>query len=253
MMRTLAGLAALGAASVMTAGAVTVTVLPGNPTWANPPGENSGGGSSAITSTDPRSGNGSVELFGQRTRFVGLGNFYSPASNLGLLSDVSSFSFDWSVAVGSTTSFDPDYTPALRLHIWNAAGTQRSELIWEGAYNGTYGNTTKGTWYTSGTSDNFWQFVNGVGATEIYDRSISDWQSIYGAGAYVSGISVGVGGGAGAGYHAFADNVTLAFGANSTTYNFEASAASVPDAAGTLALLGAAFTGLVAFRRKLSV
>jgi len=228
-----------------------VTVLPGNPNWGNPPGENNTGGSSAITATEARSGNGSLELFGGRTRFFGLGNPYSNASNIGLLSDLTSFTFDWSVAVGSTNPYHPDYTPALRLHIWDATGTQRSELIWEGAYNGVYGNMTEGTWYTSGTTDNFWQFVNGVGATEIYNRDISDWQSIYGPGAYIAAVSVGVGSGASANYHAFADNVTLQFGtAPATTYNFEAAQASVPDSGSTLGLMGLSLLGL-RFVRKM--
>ncbi len=147
------------------ASAATVVVTPSDPTWGNPPGENGGGGSSAITGTAPRSGNGSVEMFGDRTRFVGLGNFYDPTSNLGLLDDVLSLVFDWMIATDSTrpAGADPDYTPALRLHVWD--GAQRSELIWEGAYNGTYGNTAQGTFYTSGASDSFWRFQSGVGVT----------------------------------------------------------------------------------------
>lgn len=158
--------------------------------------------------------------------------------------------FDWSVAVGSTNPFHPDYTPALRVHLWNATGTQRSELIWEGAYNGVYGNMTKGVWYTSDASDIFWQWVTGVGATEIYNRTIGDWKSIYGAGTYVSAISVGVGGGASVGYHAFADNVTLQFGTMpATTYNFEIAQAPVPESGYTLVLVTVALLGFGGFRR----
>lgn len=230
-----------------------VTVLPGNPTWGNPLGENSTGGSSAITGTAPRSGNGSIELFGDRTRFVGLGNPYSNLSNIGLLSDLTSFTFDWSVAVGSTNPYHQDYTPALRLHLYNAAGTQRSELIWEGAYNGVYGNMTKGTWYTSGAGDNFWQFVTGVGATEIYNRDLGDWKSIYGAGTYIAAVSVGVGSGASANYHAFADNITLQFGSSApVTYNFEVTQAPVPDSGATFGLVGFVLAGLFALRRRFS-
>ncbi len=242
---------ALLGASALTASAATLTVLPGDPTWANPLGENGGGGSSAITGTAPRSGNGSVEMFGDRTRFVGLGNFYSPSSNLGLLSNVTNFTFDWMVAAGSTGTGPgaaASYSPALRLHIWD--GAQRSELIWENAYNGNAA-AVQGTWYTSESDDYFWRFQSGIGDSLIYDRSIADWTlNGYSANAYVSGISVGVGSSAGAGYHAFADNVTLSFGNNSTTYNFETSAASVPDGGTTLVLLGGALTGLGVLRRK---
>ncbi len=150
--------------SALTASAVTV--LPGDPTWVN--SENSGGGSSAITGTAPRSGNGSVEMTGDRTRFVGLGNFYSSLSNLGLLSDVNSLTFDWMVAVGSVGTGPgaaASYSPGLRLHIWD--GNQRSELIWENAYNGS-APAVQGTWYTSGASDNFSRFQTGIGDSLIY-------------------------------------------------------------------------------------
>jgi hypothetical protein len=241
-------LAILFASSIISASAAEIVVYPGDPSWGNPPSENSGGGSSAITATAPRSGNGSIELHGDRTRFFGLGNPYSSASNLGLLSDLTTFTFDWSIDPGSASLLGPDYTPALRLHIWD--GNQRSELIWEGAYNGTYGNTTKGQWYTSGADDNFWQFQTGIGATLVYDRSIDDWKSIYGSGAYIAAVSVGAGSSVGSAYEAFADNITIGFGtAPSTTYNFET--ASVPDAGSTLQLLGGCMIALAALRRTL--
>jgi hypothetical protein len=251
MIKTLIKTLTVLAASALTVSAAVVTVLPGDPSWANPAGENGGGGSSAITGTAPRSGNGSVELFGDRTRFVGLGNFYSSASNLGLLSSVTGFTFDWMVAPGSAGSGPgaaASYSPALRLHIWD--GAQRSELIWENAYNGNTA-AVQGTWYTSGSSDNFWRFQTGLGDSLIYDRSIGDWSALgYSPNAYIAGISVGVGSSAGAGYHAFADNVTLAFGGNSTTYNFEVAVASVPDGGATLGLLAGVLAGLGLLRRR---
>src|SRR5687767_5996663 len=90
----------LGAAAVLFtasfASAGTFVVLPGDPGWVST--GNSGGGSSAVTGTAPRSGNGSLELKGDRTRF-----FHSNAGlNLGLLSQVSTFTFDWMVGVAST-------------------------------------------------------------------------------------------------------------------------------------------------------
>lgn len=227
--------------------AVVVTVTPSSTDWGNPSGENGGGGSSSITNTSPRSGNGSVELFGDRTRFVGLGNFYDPSSNLGLLSNLSSFTFDWSVALDSISSLGLNYTPALRLHLWD--GAQRSELIWEGAYN-AIGSVTKGDWYTTGGSDNFWQYQAGIGSTLIYDRDISEWQSIYSPTAYIAGISVGAGSSVGSDYHAFADNVTLTWkDGNSTTYNFETNNQGVSDT-GSTSLLGLiALSSLIAARR----
>jgi hypothetical protein len=248
-------------ALVQTAAATIVTVLPGDPAWGNPSSENRTGGSSAITGTNPRNGDGSVELFGDRTRFIGLGNFYDPNSNLGLLSNVGQFTFDWCIALNSTTTLNADYTPALRLHVWDNG--VRSELIWEGAYNGTYGHTTKGQWYTTGTGDRFHRYVAGTGPGSgdtllngaLLNQSLASWISptLYSANAYVSAVSIGVGSSASAGYHAFADNLTLGWlGGRSTTFNFDLTRPqAIPDAAATVALLGIALLviALVARRR----
>ena len=247
--------ALLAVAALTSAHAGEVLITPGNPLWSNPPSENSGGGSSTITGTMARSGNGSLEMTGDRTREFGLGNPYSSASNLGLLDQLSQLTFDWAIAASSVATLNPDYTPALRVVIFD--GNVRSELIWEGAYNGTYGNTNRATWYSSGVNDLFYRNVAGAGGGVTLNNgsqvnlSLSDWEAspYYSNNAYISGFSVGVGSSAGAGYRSFADNITIGLNGATTTYNFELAAADVPEP-GSLALIGLGLIGAAVARRK---
>lgn len=213
-----------------------VTITPSSTDWGTAPGDNN----SFISGLFTNQGNGSLELLGDRTRFFGLGNPFNPASNLGLLSALIDFRFDWAITENSMSNFSTDYTPALRLHIFD--GTQRSELIWEGAYNGTYGNTNRNTWYSTSFLDNFHQWVANVGPTEIYNRSINDWKSIYSSAAYISAVSIGVGSGVGSNYQAFADNLTIQFAGNTaTTFNFELESTQVPAPAALILMLSGLF------------
>jgi hypothetical protein len=231
------------------ASADTIVVTPGDPSWIST--GNSVDGSSAITSTALRSGTGSLELHGDRTRFETL-----PA-NMGLLDNVSTFVFDW--MIGSASSH---HTPALRLHVADqvAPGVfQYSELIWEGVYNGGASGVTPDTnvWNTTSDSNTFHRWVTGSGTTldggAQVNKTISGWASdYYTSAATVYKISVGIGSSAGP-LGAFADNVTLGFGNDVTTYNFETAAAPVPLPAaawGGIALFG--LLGAKRLRRKTS-
>lgn len=222
--------AAAIASVASTANAATVIVnsvagLPSATDWGILPGENINGGSGAVTTTAPRSGNGSLEITGDRAR-VQLGIQYAGArTDLGPLSAVTGLTFDWSIAGSSVSNLGPDYTPALRLLIQD--GQTRRELIWEGAYNGTYGITLRDTWYTTTVNDRF--YISG--GNENAGQTIAAWAAQL-TGATVSGISVGAGSTVGSGYRAFADNVTLTTTSGSTTYNFEApTAPAVPEPA----------------------
>lgn len=244
--------------SVASAAVVTVTNIGGtasSTSWGTLPGENTG--TVAITGNAPRDDTGSIELRGDRTR-VQMGVQYggaNGATNLMSLSGVTGLAFDWRIAGDSVSGYNPSYTPALRLLVQD--GNARSELIWEGVYNNTYGNTVRDEWYSSSFADNFYQFVAGQGVTtaggQQVNKTLQSWiLSNYSSTAFVSGISVGDGSGALATYHAFVDNVTLGTTAGSTTYNFELPSAigAVPEPA-TWAMMIAGF-GLVggAIRRR---
>ena len=63
--------AMVSAASMASAETVVVNDVSGFPTatqWGTFPGENTQGGTAAVTTTAPRSGNGSLEMTGGRTR-----------------------------------------------------------------------------------------------------------------------------------------------------------------------------------------
>ncbi len=215
---------------------VTPTATDG---WATSAGDNSGGGHSDITGTVAYNGNGSLEMFGDRTRFEHV--------NVMALADVVSLTYDWRIAGDSVSNLDPDLTPALRLNIFD--GNQFSSLVWEGAYNGLYGSVNTDTWYSTTAASTFYKRVSGGPCcTENDERTVAAWLSTYSPNAVLYSISVGVGSSAGGGYHVFADNVTLATTRGTTSWNFETNAGVPEPSSWALMLLG--FGGLGAMMRR---
>lgn len=239
------GAAALFAAGFVAsaASAATVVVTDVNPQGWTSTG-NSGGGSSAITGASARSGNGSIELHGDRTRYV-LGNMFSSATNLGLFSDFLDLGFEYQVDAASTNACcDPKYSPALRLVVWD--GATKYDFVWEQAYQpGAYDAAgPKGTWNTIAGGQTFYR----SGASELDQRTLATWASGLSANAHVSAVYLGVGSGIGAGYTAYADNIT--FGGD--TYNFEIAAVPEPGA-WALMIMGFGAAGAVLRRRRTAV
>ena len=246
MKRIYAGAAALIAAGLVAsaASAATVVITSSNPQgWSNPVPENSGGGSAAITATSPRSGDGSVELFGDRTRWV-LGDApktIGPVSDLGDLTDFLDLAFEYRIDPASTSNLgDPQYSPALRLTVWD--GGEKSEFVYERAYQtGGYGGAGPlGTWNATSSSSTFYKReVNPLTNTllnpneENDQRTLATWATDFSANAYVTAVYVGVGSSVGA------------------NYNFEVAGAAVPEpATWGLMIIGFGAAGSMIRRRR---
>lgn len=252
--------ATFGAAS---AHATTIKVIPKD--LGTPAGWNAvnmlEGGSAAITNTNARSGNGSVEMTSQGDR--GKADFafkwgYVEGRTLGQLD---ALSYDWFRSSGGSAV--AHLQPALRL--WydadgSAATTiDRGYLVWEQVYNG--GGLVEEQWTTSDIlTGNFWMRQHSPGKTiERYNVSLATWMTgarpgtpadELGAGTAILGIEFGIGSGWGGSFAGFVDNVRFGFkGEGVTTYNFETAASEVP-VPGSLALLGLGCVAVAAARRR---
>ncbi|RYE72712.1 MAG: PEP-CTERM sorting domain-containing protein [Oxalobacteraceae bacterium] len=213
-----------------------------------------------ITTTNPRSGNGSVEM--SLTNGSGKADFsYTWGSVAGrTLGNLNALSFDWYRDGASTAA--SHLQPAFRLNYDNdgdlTTDADQGYLIWEQVYNGP---TAQNQWVSSNILDgNFWQRQFAPGATvENYDTTLAEWANgprpsnadQLSANTLIYGIEFGIGSGWNGTFTGFVDNVAFGFAGESVTrFNFETAAnAEVPEPAG-IALFGLGLLGLLAARKR---
>lgn len=225
-----------------------------------------GGGSAAVTTTAPRSGDGSLQFGGSSgtskaevtfyqnpTYFMGF--LFTGAQSLGKVGDLSYLAFDW-MRSGAATA--PQATPSLKLLV-KSGGTTRT-IVWEGAYNGiNQTNHPDDTWFTSEivassaslNVANFWQTNQSNGPFNLkLGTNYSTWD--------ILGITIGFGSGWNGTTSIFVDNVSIGFNnADPTIYDFDLThtpvappAPSVPEPS-TYGLIGAVLLGALIWRRRM--
>jgi hypothetical protein len=235
-----------------------------------------GAGSSAGITTDyARSGTGSMLLTGTGAGSkADLAMYFSPSAYFFTrLGNFAGLSYDFYRAGSSTAA--SHLAPALRLLV-DVDGDpfttdDRGSLVYEPTYNGIgAGAVPVDQWVSTsvGASTNLWFFQSGLGAEEVFNRTLADYVD----GSYTStsgfahvtwssvvyGMSFGTGGGWDGTYTGAVDNVTYELNFLPTpdrfvTYNFEPGVTATPEPA-SLALVGGGLLvlGGAALRRRRS-
>lgn len=217
-------------------------------------------GISSAESWSPRSGNGSVLFHGvdgsskadieyfNSAGQITPGGVFVPISSMGLLKDLSAFSYDW-YRDGSSTN-PAVQTPSLRLQITD--GQHSGYLVFEQVYNGA---VVANQWNHSdvlGSQLTLWS--NGsLPDQNQYNHDLDYWINTAGLGNYsVLSISSGIGSGWNGAFTGGVDNITFGFNGANTTYNFEV-AGAVPEPASVVSFLiagGLGLAGAAARRRR---
>jgi len=229
-----------------TTAAFAVVVTPSAPDgWA--PANVRADATVAITTAQPRSGNGSLE-FTTNTTTPGQDKadyekIWNPANFPGrTLAGLTALSYEYYRASSSTTA--SHLAPVLRLYVVDANPSSSTYgkyalLIWEPVYNGAAPVPTD-QWITQNIlNGKFWMFVPSgqsipSGVVQNYNATLNDWITGSPVGqpgdpppinidtfSLVSGVNVGVGSGWGATFRGFVDNVTLQWGSDEVHANFE--------------------------------
>ena len=215
----------------------------------------------AITGTQARSGNGSVEM--SLANGNGKADYVYSWGFVGgrTLGNLDALRYDWLRSSGGTAA--AHLQPALRLSYdadGDAATTfDRGYLVWEQVYNG--GGLVEDRWTMSELlGGNFWMRQFSPGNTvERYDVSLAEWidgprpgapADLLGANTAILGIEFGIGSGWNGSFTGYVDNVTVGFkGQGATTWNFETRRSDVPEP-GSFALLGLGLAAVAVAARK---
>lgn len=226
--------------------ALAIVVTPSAPDgWA--PANVRANATVAITTAQPRSGNGSLE-FTTNTITPGQDKadyekLWDPASFPSrTLAGLTALSYEYYRSSSSTTA--SHLAPVLRLYVGDANPLsptfgKYALLIWEPVYNGAAPIPTD-QWITQNIlNGKFWMFVPSgqsipSGVVQNYSSTLNDWITGSPVGqpgdpapinidqySIVFGVNVGVGSGWGATFRGFVDNVTLQWGSDEVHANFE--------------------------------
>jgi hypothetical protein len=220
--------------------------------------ETKNGATVGINGNAPRNGDGSVwfDMNGTDVKSeIAMSTAFLPTGDaIGNLGNFDSLSA-WSADLMTVSSNLSNQAVIMRLELFN--GTTYGSLVFDTGWTPGHfsGTVNYGTWQNYdllGNAGTTWlratsslNTLYGPGATNNGERTLADWQSaLSGHGFIVTSANVGMGSFNGQ-FTGAMDNLTLGFGGNNQSYNFE----PVPEPA-SMAVLGLGAAALLRRRRK---